>query len=121
MAHCENIYKWTAVINGPVSSSMIIDSRCGDQMPKYPFKTPKVKFLTPIHHPNVDDSGRLLKAESWKPSTKASSILMAISQLLEEPSPDDALVASIAETYKSDRALFDKQAAEHTKKHAMGK
>ncbi|KAK0563346.1 hypothetical protein OC861_004853 [Tilletia horrida] len=79
----ENIYKWTAVINGPVSSSMIIDSRCGDQMPKYPFKTPKVKFLTPIHHPNVDDSG--------------------------------------TETYKSDRALFDKQAAEHTKKHAMGK
>ncbi|KAE8244459.1 hypothetical protein A4X13_0g6581 [Tilletia indica] len=92
---------------------------------EYPFKTPKVKFNTQIYHPNVDDSGNLciglLKAEAWKPSTKASSILMAIAQLLSEPSPDDALVASIAELYKSDRAKFDKTAAEYTKKYAAPK
>ncbi|KAK0541375.1 hypothetical protein OC835_000236 [Tilletia horrida] len=111
----ENIYKWVAKIEG-LSLDFPIE---------YPFKTPKVKFNTQIYHPNVDDSGNLcvglLKAEAWKPSTKASSILMAISQLLSEPSPDDALVASIAELYKSDRAQFDKQAAEFTKKFATGK
>ncbi|KAK0526400.1 hypothetical protein OC834_004815 [Tilletia horrida] len=122
----ENIYKWIAKIEGqntPYQGGVFELSL--DFPIEYPFKTPKVKFNTQIYHPNVDDSGNLcvglLKAEAWKPSTKASSILMAISQLLSEPSPDDALVASIAELYKSDRAQFDKQAAEFTKKFATGK
>lgn len=45
-------------------------------------------------------------------------VLMAIRQLLQEPDPDDALVASIGELYRSDREKFNKLAAEHTKKHA---
>jgi len=48
----------------------------------------------------------LLKSESWKPSTRASTralyrsvfinlVLTTVLQLLREPNPDDALVASI--------------------------
>ncbi len=42
-----------------------------------PFLSPlQVKFLTPIYHPNVDESGAniclsMITAENWKPSTKA--------------------------------------------------
>ncbi|KAL9936244.1 hypothetical protein V8E36_005086 [Tilletia maclaganii] len=123
----ENIYKWVAKVEGPANTGYQggVFELSLDFPIEYPFKTPKVKFNTQIYHPNVDDSGNLciglLKAEAWKPSTKASSILMAIAQLLAEPSPDDALVASIAELYKSDRAKFDKLAAEHTKKYATPK
>ncbi|KAE8266016.1 hypothetical protein A4X09_0g6334 [Tilletia walkeri] len=124
--HSENIYKWVAKIEGSNTAYHGGVFELSLEFPiEYPFKTPKVKFNTQIYHPNVDDSGNLciglLKAEAWKPSTKASSILMAIAQLLSEPSPDDALVASIAELYKSDRAKFDKTAAEYTKKYAAPK
>lgn len=44
---------------------------------EYPFKGPKLRFLTPIYHPNVDKDGNLcvgvIKAEAWKPSTKAAT------------------------------------------------
>lgn len=42
---------------------------------EYPFKGPKVRFLTPVYHPNIDNDGNIcigvLKSEAWKPSTKA--------------------------------------------------
>ena len=27
--------------------------------PRYPFEPPKVRFVTPIYHPNIDDGGRI--------------------------------------------------------------
>lgn len=27
--------------------------------PRYPFEPPQVRFLTPVHHPNIDDGGRI--------------------------------------------------------------
>ncbi|EPQ32333.1 uncharacterized protein PFL1_00529 [Pseudozyma flocculosa PF-1] len=120
----DNIYKWTAKLEGPASSpyaggTFLVDV---DFPIEYPFKGPKVRFATRIYHPNVDEGGNLcvgiLKSEAWKPSTKASTILLSILQLLEEPNPDDALVASIAEVYNNDRAKFNKTAQEHTKKYA---
>lgn len=89
---------------------------------EYPFKGPRVRFVTKLYHPNVDDDGNmcvgLLKSEAWKPSTKASTVLQSIQSLLAEPNPDDALVSSIAEVYNQDRAQYNKTAAEWTKKHA---
>lgn len=26
---------------------------------RYPFEPPKVRFITPIYHPNIDDAGRI--------------------------------------------------------------
>jgi ubiquitin-conjugating enzyme E2 D/E len=49
------------------------------------------------------------------------SVLTATQQLLAEPVPDDALEASIAEKYKSDRGAFNAEAKKHTKQYAMGK
>lgn len=118
----DNIYKWTAKLQGPTKSPyaggvFLVDM---DFPIEYPFKSPKVKFNTRVYHPNIDESGNLcvgiLKSEAWKPSTKAVTILLSILQLLEEPNPDDALVASIAELYNTDRSKFDKTAQEYTKK-----
>nr|CDI51569.1 probable UBC5-E2 ubiquitin-conjugating enzyme [Melanopsichium pennsylvanicum 4] len=99
-----NIYKWTAKIQGPPNSpyaggTFLVDM---DFPIEYPFKSPKVRFNTRIYHPNIDEGG----------------ILLSILQLLEEPNPDDALIASVAKLYNTDRAKFNKTAEEYAKKYA---
>lgn len=41
---------------------------------EYPFKPPKVIFLTRIYHPNIDEKGQvclpIISPENWKPATK---------------------------------------------------
>ncbi|KDN37020.1 putative UBC5-E2 ubiquitin-conjugating enzyme [Tilletiaria anomala UBC 951] len=120
----DNIYRWTAIVSGP-SGTPYEGGKFNLQLDfpiEYPFKAPKVKFNTKIYHPNVDDNGNMcvgiVKSEAWKPSTKAQTIILSILQLLQEPNPDDALVASIAEEYNKNRILFDKNAAEWTQKYA---
>ena len=94
---------------------------------EYPFKPPVINFKTRIYHPNItfDDQGSMcigiLKADAWKPSSKIMSVLTATQQLLAEPVPDDALEASIAEKFKSDRNAFNAEAKKYTKQYAMGK
>jgi ubiquitin-protein ligase len=40
----------------------------------YPFRPPKLAFLTPIKHPNIDENGTIcipiLKDENWRPTIK---------------------------------------------------
>ncbi|GJN88397.1 hypothetical protein Rhopal_001363-T1 [Rhodotorula paludigena] len=109
-----NFLHWTGTITGPPDSAYQ-GGKFGIDLTfpsEYPFKSPTVKFTTRIYHPNVTDDGAicigLLKSEAWKPSTKIDHILRALVQLLQEPNPDDALVASIAEVYNQDRATFNK-------------
>ncbi|KGB74881.1 ubiquitin-conjugating enzyme E2 D/E [Cryptococcus deuterogattii 99/473] len=88
----------------------------------YPFKPPVIKFETRTYHPNIDSDGNicigLLKTEQWKPATKMDYVLREIYNLLAEPNPDDPLVTSIAEQYRTDRKTFDKRAAEYVAKYA---
>ncbi|XP_033485844.2 ubiquitin-conjugating enzyme E2 T isoform X2 [Epinephelus lanceolatus] len=69
---------------------------------RYPFEPPKMRFLTPIYHPNIDNSGRIchdaLKLPpkgAWKPSLNISTVLTSIQLLMAEPNPDDPLMADI--------------------------
>ncbi|CAJ0757665.1 14815_t:CDS:2, partial [Entrophospora sp. SA101] len=58
----------------------------------------------------------LLKTDVWKPSTKITQVLRSIASLLEHPNPDDALVASIVETYNTNKTKFDKTVKDFVKK-----
>ncbi|XP_015197583.1 ubiquitin-conjugating enzyme E2 T isoform X4 [Lepisosteus oculatus] len=69
---------------------------------RYPFEPPKMRFLTPIYHPNIDTAGRIcldaLKLPpkgAWKPSLNISTVLTSIQLLMAEPNPDDPLMADI--------------------------
>jgi ubiquitin-conjugating enzyme E2 T len=77
---------------------------------RYPFEPPKVRFATPIYHPNIDDGGRIcldtLKmqpAGSWSPSVNMSTLLTSIRLLMAHPNPDDGLMPDITEIYRKVR------------------
>ncbi|CAG2053281.1 unnamed protein product, partial [Timema podura] len=93
---------------------------------KYPFEPPHVRFVTPIYHPNVDESGRIcldmLKLPpkgTWRPVFSLAGLLTSIQLLQATPNPDDPLMADIAEEYLYNRSEFEKKAREHTKQHAF--
>lgn len=90
----------------------------------YPFKPPTINFKTRIYHPNVsnDEQGSmclgLLKTDTWKPSSKIATALLATKQLLIEPAPDDSVEPSIADIFKTNKKQFDANAKEAVKKYA---
>ncbi|CAG8577576.1 13766_t:CDS:2 [Cetraspora pellucida] len=93
---------------------------------RYPMEPPRMQFITPIYHPNVDDVGRIcldiLKMPpngSWKPSLNISTTLTSLCILMADPNPDDPLLVEIASEFKENRSLFLQKAKEATLKHAM--
>ncbi|XP_073326575.1 ubiquitin-conjugating enzyme E2 T [Pagrus major] len=95
---------------------------------RYPFEPPKIRFLTPIYHPNIDNSGRIchdaLKLPpkgAWKPSLNISTVLTSIQLLMAEPNPDDPLMADISSEFKYNKQLFTEKARKWTQEHAVQK
>ncbi|CAH2221807.1 ubiquitin-conjugating enzyme E2 T [Pelobates cultripes] len=93
---------------------------------RYPFEPPKIRFLTPIYHPNIDTAGRIcldiLKLPpkgAWRPALNISTVLTSIQLLMNEPNPDDPLMADISSEFKYNRAMFTSNARKWTEQHAM--
>ena len=95
---------------------------------RYPFEPPKVQYITPIYHPNIDSVGRICldilnlpPKGAWKPSLNIATVLQSLRLLMAEPNPDDGLMVDITHQYIHDRARFERTAVEYTSKHAQGK
>lgn len=123
---CENddIYKWTAILDGPTGTPY----ENGKFKLKlifpidYPFKPPKVTFITKIYHPNINEAGAIclnILREDWNPVLSADKILLSISNLLETPNPYDPLVPDIANIYIKKHKLYISEATKSTKKYAI--
>jgi ubiquitin-protein ligase len=87
----------------------------------YPFVPPRMRFMTPLYHCNVNSSGALcldVLKEHWSPALSVCSVLKTIYALLQEPNPDDPLDAFKAQVYKDNRAEYMRQARLHTATHA---
>lgn len=90
---------------------------------RYPFEPPRVRFLTPIHHPNIDSAGRIcldtLKSNgSWSPAVSLPSLLLSIRSLMGEPNGEDGLVAEITSQFKRDREGWICEAKSMTEREA---
>ena len=119
-----NIFNWVGTIVGPSDSpysgglfklSILFPS-------KYPFKPPKIKFLTPIYHPNINRHGNICLdtlTNNWSPALTIMKVLLSISSLLTDPNPDDPLDKTIADIYLRDIELFKRNARSHTIRYAF--
>ncbi|KPJ09825.1 Ubiquitin-conjugating enzyme E2 T [Papilio machaon] len=95
---------------------------------RYPFEPPRVKFVTPIYHPNIDKEGRicmdLLKMPpngAWVPTITLENLLISLQTLMANPNPHDPLMMDIANEYKIDIEKFNENARRCTEKYATGK
>ena len=120
----KNIKMWNATIIGPSGSPYAggIFKLSIIFLDKYPFKPPKVKFMTRIYHPNINPSGSIcldILNVNWSPALTITKLLLSISSLLTDPNPDDPLVKSIADMYIQNREEYNRKAREFTLRYAI--
>lgn len=121
----ENLYVWDAMILGPADSPFAGGVfHLEIHFPTdYPFKPPKVVFLTKIYHPNISSNGNIcldILKDQWSPALTVGKALLSICSLLTDPNPKDPLVPAIANQYMQDRLQYDLIAREWTQKYASG-
>lgn len=80
---------------------------------QYPFEAPYARFLTPIFHPNVHESGQFyctLLLNCWSPQKTLQTILHYIQDLLTHPIPGFGYGYEAACLYEKDLSAFEEKA-----------
>lgn len=117
-----DMYKWQAIIFGPANSiyaggvfklSIVFPS-------DYPFKPPRIEFLTKIYHCNIVNKYLcidILKTQ-WSPALTIDKVLISIVSLLLDPNPKDPLNREAADKFMNNKAEYNRIAQEWTKRYA---
>ena len=90
----------------------------------YPFKPPKVKFITRIYHCNINSKGGIcldILRDNHSPALTIVRVLLEIQRMLSDPIPEDPLEPDIAKLCIRNRKEYDKNAREYTAKYAHAK
>lgn len=112
----DDLLHWTAVIFGPEDTAweggiFKLDLVFTDE---YPMSPPKVKFLTPMFHPNVYRDGNIcmdIMKSHWSPAYDIAALLLSIQSLLSDPNPASAANAEAAEMFAHHRNLYNERVA----------
>jgi len=119
----DDLYNWQATIMGPEGSPYhngVFYLRI--EFPAdYPFKPPKITFITKIYHCNINSAGSIcldILKEQWSPALTISKVLLSICSLMDDQNPNDPLMVDIANLYMSDKSKFLETAKIHTLRYA---
>jgi len=119
----DDIYSWQATIMGPEGSPYeggVFYLRI--EFPNdYPFKPPKVTFITKIYHCNINSVGSIcldILKEQWSPALTIGKVLLSICSLMDDQNPNDPLMMDIANLYIQNKEQFIAIAKLETVKHA---
>lgn len=106
----ENVEQWSATFDGPVDSPyegcqlhVLVD------VPKeYPCSAPKIKFITPIFHPNISEAkgyiclDLLNDVNRWSPTLTIEKLLLSVLSLLTDPNPAHGLNSHAIDLFRSE-------------------
>ncbi|XP_056244657.1 ubiquitin-conjugating enzyme E2 C isoform X1 [Seriola aureovittata] len=106
----DNLFKWVGTIDGAQGTvyeglryRLSLDFPAG-----YPYQAPRVKFVTPCFHPNVDEQGFIcldILKDKWSALYDVRSILLSIQSLLGEPNNESPLNTAAAELWDDQEAF----------------
>ena len=118
-----NLFDWNATIIGPSNSPYAggLFKLSVNFPDRYPFKPPKVKFITKIFHPNINRNGSIcldILNTNWSPALTIIKVLLSISSLLTDPNPDDPLSKEAAKAYLANKDEYNKRARIMTLQYA---
>lgn len=120
----DDIYCWQATILGPQGSPYengVFYLKI--EFPQdYPFKPPKVIFITKIYHCNINTSGNIcldILKEQWSPALTISKVLLSICSMMDDQNPNDPLMIDIANQYINNIDEFILTAQMYTFKYAV--
>ena len=119
----DDLYHWKATIFGPDDSPyqggvFELDIRFPIE---YPFKPPKIVFLTKIYHPNINNVGIIcldILKDKWSPALTITKVLLSICSLLTDPNPEDPLMPEIANLYRTNLSEYNNMAKAWTYQYA---
>eukprot|EP01065_Artemidia_motanka_P038072 TRINITY_DN46942_c0_g1_i1.p1 TRINITY_DN46942_c0_g1~~TRINITY_DN46942_c0_g1_i1.p1 ORF type:complete len:355 (+),score=48.85 TRINITY_DN46942_c0_g1_i1:83-1066(+) len=122
----DDLFDWAACIRGPAGTPYEGGTWNLDiQFPSdYPMVPPKIRFITPIYHPNVNPDGRICLdvtggytgrdfREAWSAALTIDKVLLQIMVMMGTPNFDDPWVPMTPEEWK-------RKAPVETKEKAMG-
>jgi ubiquitin-conjugating enzyme E2 D len=119
----DDIYNWQATIMGPEGSPYeggVFYLRI--EFPQdYPFKPPKISFITKIYHCNINSAGNIcldILKEQWSPALTISKVLLSICSLMDDQNPDDPLMVEAANLFLSNKEEFLATAKAYTVRYA---
>ncbi len=102
---------WTACVDGPKDTPYEGGKfHINVEFPKeYPFRPPKLLFLTKIFHPNISAAGICLDIlrDKWAASLTVQTVLLSVVSLISSPNPDDPLVPEAATLFRNDRQKYN--------------
>jgi ubiquitin-conjugating enzyme E2 D/E len=120
----EDMFVWEGIIFGPDDSPYTGGVfKVNIQFPvDYPFKPPRVTFVTKIYHPNINAAGFIcldILKQNWSPALTVSKVLLSVLSMLTDPNPKDPLMPDIAHQYTTDRPTYELTAREWTQMYAQ--
>ena len=92
---------------------------------------PKMKFTTPIWHPNIHEDGKVCisilhapgedatgyekSEERWSPVQSIEKVLISVLSMLAEPNDESPANVDAAKMWRDDRTMFNKKCEENVK------
>eukprot|EP01105_Mastigella_eilhardi_P014355 TRINITY_DN3271_c0_g1_i2.p1 TRINITY_DN3271_c0_g1~~TRINITY_DN3271_c0_g1_i2.p1 ORF type:complete len:214 (-),score=47.96 TRINITY_DN3271_c0_g1_i2:89-637(-) len=119
-----NMFVWNAVIMGPPDTEYSGGAFCATLTfpSSYPMQPPKMKFTTPMWHPNIFPSGEVCisilhppgedprhyesAVERWTPVQSIEKILVSVISMLAEPNCESPANLDAAKLWTGNRAAF---------------